>query len=320
MNGTPPVAVCIAGPTASGKTDLALKLATHLPVEIISVDSAMVYRYMDIGTAKPSAVIRAQVPHHLIDIREPWQRYSAGMFRSDALALIPRIVAAGRLPVLVGGTGLYFRVLQRGLARLPEADPAVRAQLDAEARERGWPALHRELADVDPDAAARIQPADAQRIQRALEVYRLTGMPISRLQRGENSPPGIRFVSFALLPGDRQALHARIEQRLHAMLDAGFVDEVSALLARPEMQADMPSLRAVGYRQIVQYLRGECDLDEAVRRAVVATRRYAKRQFTWLKSEPDFQPIDSTSPDALGTVLAAVRNCAGFGALSNASR
>ncbi len=320
MNTALPVAVCIAGPTASGKTDLALELAGHLPVEIISVDSAMVYRHMDIGTAKPSAVVRAQLPHHLIDIREPWQRYSAGMFRTDALDLILRIAEAGKLPVLVGGTGLYFRALQRGLARLPEADPVLREQIDAEARERGWPALHRELADIDPVAAVRIQPADAQRIQRALEVYRLTGVPISRLQRSVTPSPDIRFLSFALLPGDRQILHARIEQRLHAMLEAGFVAEVRSLLELPDMQPDTPSLRAVGYRQIAGHLRGEYGLDEAIRRAVVATRRYAKRQFTWLRSEPEFQPVDSTSPDALGTVLATIRNCAGFGALSNASR
>ncbi|MDJ0927810.1 MAG: tRNA (adenosine(37)-N6)-dimethylallyltransferase MiaA [Gammaproteobacteria bacterium] len=305
-------AVCIAGPTASGKTALALALADRYPVEIISVDSAQVYTQMDIGTAKPDAAIRRRVPHHLIDIRDPWERYSAGDFCDDAHELIPRLIAAGKLPLFVGGTLLYFRALQQGLDALPRADPQLRERIDAEAATHGWAALHAELQRVDSAAAARIGPRDRQRIQRALEVYRLTGQPISTLQTGPARRPACQFLSFALMPTDRRWLHERIAARFDAMVAAGFVDEVRRLQGLANMRDDLPAIRAVGYRQIWQHLRGDFDLDEAVQRAVTATRRYAKRQMTWLRSEPAFTPLEcgpgitvQAQADAVSAVLGA---------------
>ena len=271
---------------------MALDLAALVPAEIISVDSAMVYRGLDIGTAKPSRGMRDSVPHHLIDIRGPQDRYSAGEFRRDALALIEQIHAAGRLPLLVGGTLLYFRVLMHGLAPLPGADPGLRAALDARGETEGWPALHAELARVDPDAAARIASTDRQRIQRALEVHATTGRRISELQRDNPPPPAVHFLPFALLQNDRAQLHATIAERFDRMLAAGLVDEVRALRARPGMHADLPAMRAVGYRQIWAYLAGDCTLAEARDKAIIATRRYAKRQLTWLRSEPEFQRLE----------------------------
>lgn len=262
----------------------------------------MVYRGLDIGTAKPSRQVLASVPHHLIDIREPQASYSAGEFRRDALALITRIHAAGRLPLLVGGTLLYFRALLRGLAPLPAAAPALRALLDARGEAEGWPALHAELAKVDPDAAARIAPTDRQRIQRALEVHAITGRPISELQRENPPAPGIRFLCFALLPMNREALYAHIAERFDRMLEQGLLDEVRALRALPGMRAGLPAMRAVGYRQLWAHLDGACTLAEARDGAITATRRYAKRQLTWLRSESQFQRLEqgpAAAPDAV---------------------
>lgn len=281
----PAPAVLLMGPTASGKTDLALALAERLPVEIVSVDSALVYRGMDIGTAKPSPEILARVPHHLVDIVDAAEPYSAGRFRDDALAAMADIRARGRQPLLVGGTMLYFRALERGLAPLPAADAATRAALDAEAAVRGWPALHAELGRVDPAAAERIRPSDPQRIQRALEVWRLTGRTLSSLQAASSGPPtGWRFLKLGLTL-ERAGLHARIEARLEAMLAAGFAEEVRRLHERGDLHAGLPSVRAVGYRQLWAWLEGEYAADEARRRAVVATRRLARRQMTWLRAE-----------------------------------
>jgi tRNA dimethylallyltransferase len=315
-----PTAVCIAGPTATGKTALALHLADRLPAEIISVDSAMVYRGLDIGTAKPSPDVRRSVPHHLIDIRDPWQSYSAGAFARDALALIEAIHAAGRVPLLVGGTLLYFRSLMRGLAPLPAADPGVRARLDARAAAEGWPALHAELARVDPDAAGRIAPNDRQRIQRALEVHALTGRPISTWQREPAVTPQVDFTCIALLLSDRGALHARIAERFDEMLAQGLLDEVRSLRALPGMHGDLPSMRSVGYRQFWRYLDAACTLDEATRDAVTATRRYAKRQLTWLRSEPEFLPVDAHGPRLANRVLNRLGAAGILDAISKASR
>ena len=274
------------GPTATGKTELAIELAARVDAEIISVDSAMVYQGMDIGTAKPGPDVLARVPHHLIDIRDPAERYSAGDFRRDALELMDRITAVGRLPVLVGGTMLYFRALLEGLAELPSADPGVRAAIDREAARRSWSGMHRELERVDPEAAARIHANDPQRIQRALEVYYQSGKPMSVLQReGRTEPADYRFVRVALIPNDRSRLHQAIEARFDQMIDMGFVDEVRRLYEREDLHRETPSMRAVGYRQLWDYLSGKLSMDEAQRRAVVATRRLAKRQMTWLRGE-----------------------------------
>jgi tRNA dimethylallyltransferase len=278
-----PVAVLLMGPTASGKSRLALELATRLPLEIVSVDSAQVYRGMDIGTAKPSAAERQCVPHHLIDVVEPTEPYSAARFRVDALGLIHDIAARGRLPLLAGGTMLYFKALRDGLSDLPGADVGVRTALDEEARRRGWPALHADLARVDPVTAARLEPGDTQRIQRALEVYRLTGEPMSERLGARTGAPAVRLVSLALVPGNRGLLHRRIERRLEAMLADGLVDELAALRERHALTATLPSMRCVGYRQAWQYLEGQIRRAELRDRAVFATRQLAKRQLTWLR-------------------------------------
>ena len=293
-----PLAIAVMGPTASGKTAFAVELARQYGGEIVSVDSALVYRGLDIGAAKPDARERAGVPHHLLDIREPWQPYSAAEFAGDARLAIDGIVARGRLPVLAGGTGLYFQALLRGLAAMPEADPGLREAIAAEAAQRGWAALHEELARVDPPAAARIRPGDTQRIQRALEVYRLSGRPISAWQR-DPPPPRLplRVLKLVLAPVDRAVLHARIARRFDAMLDAGFRDEVRARRARPELRAhprplDLPALRAVGYRQAWEHLDGATDAAAFRDRAVHATRQLAKRQLTWLRGELDARWFD----------------------------
>ena len=293
-----PLAIAVMGPTASGKTAFAVELARQYGGEIVSVDSALVYRGLDIGAAKPDARERAGVPHHLLDIREPWQPYSAAEFAGDARLAIDGIVARGRLPVLAGGTGLYFQALLRGLAAMPEADPGLREAIAAEAAQRGWAALHEELARVDPPAAARIRPGDTQRIQRALEVYRLSGRPISAWQR-DPPPPRLplRVLKLVLAPVDRAVLHARIARRFDAMLDAGFLDEVRALRTRPELRAhprplDLPALRAVGYRQAWEHLDGATDAAAFRDRAVHATRQLAKRQLTWLRGELDARWFD----------------------------
>jgi len=299
---TPPQAVLLAGPTCAGKTALALELAERFPVEIVSVDSAQVYRGMDVGTSKPSAAVRARVPHHLIDVCDPSERYSAGRFRRDALELIPEIRSRGRVPLLVGGTMLYFRALTRGIAPLPEAHPGLRAQLDERARRCGWPALHAELAARDPEAAARIRPADGQRIQRALEVLELTGRRLSELQR-QVEPAPFPTAAFALLPRDRAQLYARIDQRFLEMMQEGFLEEVCALKARGDLDPDLPSLRSVGYRQLWTHLGGACGLAEAVAAGQRATRNLAKRQLTWLRSEPSWIGIHGLEEQELVPIL-----------------
>jgi tRNA dimethylallyltransferase len=286
------------GPTASGKTALALALAERFPVDLISVDSALVYRGMDIGAAKPDVATRARVPHALIDIRDPDQPYSAAEFVADALAAMQTSVAQGRIPLLVGGTGLYFRALERGLSKLPDADPAVRAALVQEAAAHGWPAMHRRLAARDPAAAARIHPNDPQRIQRALEVIALSGRPLSAQQtQGACRPLPYRVLKLALLPDERGALHHRIAVRFAQMLDQGLVDEVARLRARPGMHVDLPAMRAVGYRQAWAHLVGDYGRDELLARGIYATRQLAKRQITWLRGEFDVLALDPDAPD-----------------------
>ncbi|MBM4197244.1 MAG: tRNA (adenosine(37)-N6)-dimethylallyltransferase MiaA [Gammaproteobacteria bacterium] len=298
-------AICLYGPTGSGKTALALALASRFDVEIISVDSAMVFRHLDIGTAKPGREQRRGLPHHLIDVRDPWQRYSAGAFRDDALRAIGDITRRGRIALLVGGTMLYFRALWSGLDDLPAADPAVRAAIDAEATEKGWAALHADLARIDPLAAGRIRPTDRQRIQRALEVHRLTGSPISSLQ-GRAAAAGPQFFRIALEPADRQALYEDLDQRLAAMLAAGFIEEVRGLMAMPLMSAGAQSMRAVGYRQIWAHLAGDTDRTDAERLAGLATRHLAKRQLTWMRSEAADLTIRMPSTDAVDVVSRAM--------------
>lgn len=306
-----PPAIALMGPTASGKTALAVEWAQRIGGEVVSVDSALVYRGLDIGAAKPDAAERAGVPHHLIDIREPWQPYSAAEFAVDARAAVDDILARGKVPILAGGTGLYFRALLRGLAPMPEASPAVRSAIEAEAAERGWAALHDELAQVDPDAAARIHATDAQRIQRALEVWRISGRSISDWR---SDAPVVRFprrvLKIVVAPADRAVLHARIERRFDAMLGAGFVDEVRRLRAVPELAThprplDLPALRAVGYRQAWEHLDGLFDAAGLRERGIHATRQLAKRQLTWLRGELDALRFDpSTERPRLDAALA----------------
>jgi tRNA dimethylallyltransferase len=292
--------VCLTGPTACGKTDLALALAERVPLEIVSMDSAMVYRGLDIGTAKPSAAVRAAVPHHLIDILDPAEAYSAGRFARDAAVAIRAIAARGRLPLLVGGTLLYLRALRDGLAPLPRADEGVRRELDAQAAATSWAALHARLRAVDPEAAGRIAPSDRQRIQRALEVYMLTGMPLSQLQRSAAAAPALEVSTIALVPERRTDLAERIERRFDAMVAAGLVAEVEGLRARGDLKAEMPSMRAVGYRQMWAYLDKNYNWPEARRRAIVATRQYAKRQLTWLRGESSCEVWPAFAPDLVG--------------------
>jgi tRNA dimethylallyltransferase len=288
-----PRALAIAGPTASGKTAFALACAARHGGEIVSVDSALVYRGLDIGAAKPTAAERAATPHHLVDVRDPWDAYSAAEFARDARAAIDDILARGKLPILAGGTGLYFNALLHGLAPMPEADPALRAAIAEEAARDGWPALHAQLAQVDPDAARRIHATDPQRIQRALEVYRASGRPISDWQREHRAARlPVRVLKLVLAPRDRAVLHARIAMRFDAMLDAGFLDEVRALRALPALQShpavrDLPAIRAVGYRQAWDHLDGAIDAAGFRERAIAATRQLAKRQWTWLRGELD---------------------------------
>lgn len=306
-----PRAVCLMGPTASGKTALAVALAERRGYAVISVDSALVYRGMDVGTAKPDPATLARVPHALVDIRDPEQGYSAAEFRADALHAMEEARENGRVPLLVGGTGLYFRALTRGLSGLPAADAGVRAALEAEARQRGWAAMHGRLAAADPLAAARIHPNDPQRIQRALEVLALTGQPISAQQRGGSGRPPWRFLRLVLGTAHRAELHARVERRFHAMLEAGLVEEVRCLRARPGLHPDLPAMRAVGYRQVWGYLDGDYGLDEAIKRGVHATRQLAKRQLTWLRSERDAVWIDPAGREGAGRVQALVEGFLG---------
>ncbi|AXE94121.1 tRNA (adenosine(37)-N6)-dimethylallyltransferase MiaA [Paraburkholderia sp. 22099] len=301
-----PVA-CLLGPTASGKTAAALALAARRPVEIISVDSALVYREMDIGTAKPTAQERAAAPHHLIDIVDPANAYSAAEFRADALRLLGEISARGRVPLLVGGTMLYYKALTQGLNDLPPADAELRASLDADAAREGWPAMHARLAALDPVTAARLAPNDSQRIQRALEVFMLTGQPMSALlaapARVDNAASAWRFVPVALEPSDRSVLHARIEKRFDAMLAGGFVDEVVKLRERGDLSPEMPSMRCVGYRQVWEYLDGAVDYSTMRDKGIFATRQLCKRQLTWLRSMTERVVIDCCDPHATARVL-----------------
>lgn len=287
-----PLAIFLMGPTASGKTTLACALAERFPLDLISVDSALVYRGLDIGTAKPDAATLARFPHRLIDIRDPAQAYSAAEFRADALREMQIIAAAGRTPLLVGGTGLYFRALQYGLSALPAADAALRVDIALNAQTQGWPALHARLHELDAAAAARIKPNDAQRIQRALEVIALTGRPLSVQQGAVSAPFGFRVLKLALVPADRAALHSRIAERMDAMLAHGLLDEVRALRARGDLHAELPSMRAVGYRQAWQHLEDRFDAAQLRDRAVFATRQLAKRQLTWLRAELDARALD----------------------------
>jgi len=308
MSGPQPHALVIAGPTGSGKSAWAERLAQHLPIEILSVDSAQVYRGLDIGSAKPDAATRARIPHRLLDLRDPHEPYSAGEFARDARAAILDAWSLGRLPVLVGGTMLYLRALLHGMAELPQADAALRARLEAEAAQLGWAALHGRLRSVDPVAAARIHPNDPQRIQRALEVHELTGRPISAWQAEATRPlTGIGWRGFALLPRERAAHWAALERRFTAMMAAGFLDEVRALRANPQLHAELPALRSVGYRQLWAHLAGETSLDRAAGLAVIATRQLARRQLTWLRSEGGLQALDPGDESGFGHLLEAAR-------------
>ncbi|MDP2821724.1 MAG: tRNA (adenosine(37)-N6)-dimethylallyltransferase MiaA [Sulfuritalea sp.] len=302
-----PPAILLIGPTASGKTALAFELATRLPCDIVSIDSAQVFRDMNVGTAKPDAATLARFPHRLIDLITPEQRYSAAAFRSDALREMAAITAAGRIPLLVGGTMLYVKALREGLADLPQADADLRARIDAEAAERGWPALHAELAQLDPQTAARLKPTDAQRIQRAVEVLRLTGRTLGSFfaEQKDRALP-FRMLTLALVPGDRSALHRRIEQRFDAMLNAGLVEEVLLLREKYRLDGGLPSMRCVGYRQVWDMLEGQLPRAELRNRGVFATRQFAKRQLTWLKSMDELQIVDPLASDPTATVLAAV--------------
>lgn len=292
-----PPAIFLMGPTASGKTGVAVELAQRLPVELISVDSALVYRDMDIGTAKPDAATLARAPHHLIDIIAPTEAYSAAAFRHDALRLMHDITQRGKIPLLVGGTMLYFKALREGLSALPVADPEVRAALDAEIAQHGIQHLHRQLAEVDAETAARLAPNDTQRIQRALEIYRLSGSPMSALLRQQTRHElPYRIFSIALLPSDRVQLHARIATRFKAMLELGLPDELRVLRSKYPLHPDLPSMRCVGYRQAWQYLEGEIGAAELFDQGIAATRQLAKRQLTWLRSMPCNIELDCLAP------------------------
>jgi tRNA dimethylallyltransferase len=304
-----PKAIFLMGATATGKTALACALAERFPLGLVSVDSALVYRGLDIGAAKPDAATLARHPHRLVDIRDPSMPYSAAEFRADALAAMNEIARERRVPLLVGGTGLYFRALATGLSTLPEADPEVRARLAREAGIAGWPAMHAKLGDLDAESARRIRPGDAQRIQRALEIIALTGRPMSEQLAGSPQRPPWRLLKLALVPNDRARLHRRIAERFDAMLAAGFVDEVRALVARGDLDKDLPALRAVGYRQALAYLAGSIDAPTFRDRAIFATRQLAKRQITWLRGERDARWID---PEREGAARQAAEAIAAF--------
>jgi tRNA dimethylallyltransferase len=303
-------AIFLMGPTASGKTGVAVELVQRLPVELISVDSALVYRDMDIGTAKPDAATLVRAPHHLIDIIAPTEAYSAAAFRHDALRLMADITARGKIPLLVGGTMLYFKALREGLSDLPQADPETRAELDAEIAQHGIAHLHRQLAEVDAETAARLAPGDTQRIQRAMEIYRLTGQPMSALlgQQARHELP-YRILPIALVPSDRAQLHARIAARFKAMLEQGLVEELRALRRKYPLHRDMTSMRCVGYRQAWQFLEGEISEAELLETGIAATRQLAKRQLTWLRSMPDSIELDCLSH---GLVQAVIRRLGEF--------
>ncbi len=301
-------AILLMGPTASGKTDIAVRLCKRFPCEIISVDSAMVYRGMDVGTAKPDTETLRRAPHRLIDIRDVEDSYSAGDFVRDARAAIDEILAAGHIPLLVGGTMMYFRALTEGIAKLPQADPDIRRQIDEIAAAGGWPAVHAELREVDPVAAERINPNDSQRLQRALEVYRVSGKSLTEWQQASGAPPeDIEFLKIGLRIEPRSVLHERIAERLRLMVDQGFLDELRALRQRPGVRRESPAMRSVGYRQFWACLDGEVSPEEATDRALYATRQLAKRQLTWLRSEQSAFWVDALEEgaiDAISTFLA----------------
>ena len=317
-----PPAIFLMGPTASGKTQVAVDLAQRLPLELISVDSALVYRDMNIGTAKPDAATLARAPHHLINLLDPTAAYSAAAFRHDALRLMHDITQRGRIPLLVGGTMLYFRALRQGLNELPQADPAVRRELDERAAQLGWPALHAELALLDPTTAARLKPNDSQRIQRALEIYRLTGQTMSSLIQksiplspgerggGEGSILPYRIIPIALIPSDRAQLHARIATRFSAMLKLGLVDELRTLQKKYVLHPNLPAMRCVGYRQAWQFLAGEINEAELMDKGIAATRQLAKRQLTWLRGMPDNIELDCLAHDLVEQAFRAVNSAA----------
>ena len=294
--------VFLMGPTGAGKTDLAVELVERLPLDIVSVDSAMVYRGMDIGTGKPDAEVLARAAHRLIDIRDPETPYSAAEFREDAAMEIDAIFEAGRIPLLVGGTGLYFHALRRGLASMPRADPNIRARLAAQGESDGWNLLHARLARVDPRSAARIHPNDPQRIQRALEVFEITGVTMTRLFERSAQRLEATIIPLAITPGDRGVLHKKIARRFEAMLQTGLVAEVEELRSRPGLHRDLASMRAVGYRQVLEYLESETDIDEMRDKATAATRQLARRQLTWLRAEPETEWFDSADPGLIGDV------------------
>jgi tRNA dimethylallyltransferase len=301
--------VLIMGPTGAGKTDLAMRLSDRLPVDIVSVDSAMVYRGLDIGTGKPDAELLRRHPHHLVDILDPSQAYSAGQFVRDAHRLITEIHARGRVPLLVGGTMLYFRALRRGIAAMPVANPGIRAEINAEAAKLGWPELHAQLALIDRRAAARIQPNDGQRIQRALEVFRITGRSLSDLHTAAQPPDsGFNFITTAWTPGIRERLYAAIDTRFHAMMERGLLGEVEQLFRRGDLNPDLPALRSVGYRQLWEHLSGAVELKDAVTNAIFATRHLARRQLIWLRAEDDirvFDPLESAASAQMEHFVAA---------------
>ncbi len=292
-----PQAIFLMGPTASGKTALAINLRKSLPVELISVDSALIYQGMDIGTAKPTAEEQALAPHRLLDILDPAQAYSAADFRRDALAQMAEITASGRIPLLVGGTMLYFKALLEGLSPLPAADPDVRARIEQQAAEQGWDALHRQLVDIDPVAGARIHPNDPQRLSRALEVFFISGKTLTELTQTSGEALPYQVHQFAIAPASRELLHQRIEQRFHQMLASGFEAEVRALFTRGDLHTEMPSIRCVGYRQMWSYLAGEVSHEEMVYRGICATRQLAKRQMTWLRGWEDICWLNSENPE-----------------------
>lgn len=299
-----PQAIFLMGPTASGKTDLAIALRQTLPVEVISVDSALIYKGMDIGTAKPSQAELALAPHRLIDILDPAESYSAMNFRADALKEMADITASGRIPLLVGGTMLYYKALIEGLSPLPSADPSIRAEIEQRAEQQGWATLHQELLKIDPVAGTRINPNDSQRINRALEVFYITGKTMTELtaEQGESLPYDV--LQFAIAPQERAVLHERIEQRFHKMIALGFEEEVKKLYARSDLHIDLPSIRCVGYRQMWEYLQGEISLDEAIFKGICATRQLAKRQITWLRSwQSELTWLDSLAPEQAKTIV-----------------
>lgn len=300
-------AVFVLGPTASGKTALGIEIAKVIPAEVISIDSALVYRQMDVGSAKPTTEEMAGVPHHLIDVRDPFESYSAADFVRDCTRLIKEIQARGKLPLIVGGTMLYAKALKEGLNQMPTSDLDVRREVEDEAAEIGWPGMHAKLAEVDPVTAARLMPNDSQRISRALEVFRQTGKPISWYQAQEQKGSDFKFLTLGLLPGDRKVLHDRIAKRFDLMLEQGFLDEVKCLMAMPQFNRDWPSMRAVGYRQAIDYLLGEIDHDRFMIAGVAATRQLAKRQMTWMRSMDDIHLMDPLTENVVEKALALIR-------------